>query len=221
MIAICSALDVEYEALCKAFNAKSQNTIPALTGKWGMGKGNHTAVLLIRSEVGKASAKQHTDYFLKSCPDVSLVISCGIAGALNPAMRIGDILCGDNIKDYPDKEHPLLLGESMQREAHRLRDVLLSDPRRNKAAPCQKGVVVSSDVMVDNPELRDELFRRYSGDCVEMESSGVMRACAENGRSFLAVKVISDHADNGSLLSILRSQRWIMENLAHRLQAVL
>ena len=189
MIAICSALDVEYEALCKAFNAKSQNTIPALTGKWGIGKGNHTAVLLIRSEVGKASAKQHTDYFLKSCPDISLVISCGIAGALNPAMRIGDILCGDNIKDYPDKEHPLLLGESMQREAHRLRDVLLSGPRRNKAAPCQKGVGVSSDVMVDNPELRDELltarccpFFGLSAGLWKTWLTGCRRYCEQMGR---------------------------------------
>ena len=97
----------------------------------------------------------------------------------------------------------------------------MSDTSQNGPASCCKGVIVSSDVMVGEPALRDELYRRYSGSCVEMESAGVLRACVESHCSFLAVKVISDYADNRSLLSILRSQRWIMENLAHRLRAAL
>ena len=221
MIAICSALDVEYEALCKTFDAKSQNAVPSLAGEWGIGKGNTSPVLLIRSQVGKTSAEQHARYFLKNHPDISLVISCGIAGALSPDLKIGDILCGDIVKEHPDKAEALTLEASGQREAYGLQDGLLSDTSQNGPESCCKGVIVSSDVMVGEPALRDELYRRYSGSCVEMESAGVLRACVESHCSFLAVKVISDYADNRSLLSILRSQRWIMENLAHRLRAAL
>lgn len=138
-----------------------------------------------------------------------------------PDLKIGDILCGDIVKEHPDKAEALTLEASGQREAYGLQDGLLSDTSQNGPASCCKGVIVSSDVMVGEPALRDELYRRYSGSCVEMESAGVLRACVESHCSFLAVKVISDYADNRSLLSILRSQRWIMENLAHRLRAAL
>ena len=134
MIAICSALDVEYEALCKTFDAKSQNAVPSLAGEWSIGKGNTSPVLLIRSQVGKTSAEQHARYFLKNHPDISLVISCGIAGALSPDLKIGDILCGDIVKEHPDKAEALTLEASGQREAYGLQDGLLSDTSQNGPA---------------------------------------------------------------------------------------
>lgn len=80
MIAICSALDVEYEALCKTFDAKSQNAVPSLAGEWGIGKGNTSPVLLIRSQVGKTSAEQHARYFLKITRIFRLSFPVGLPG---------------------------------------------------------------------------------------------------------------------------------------------
>lgn len=45
-------------------------------------------------------------------------------------------------------------------------------------------------------------------------AQGAAAVCRSVGVPMLAVKTISDHADEGALLSMVRSQRQIMVNLA-------
>jgi nucleoside phosphorylase len=96
------------------------------------------------------------------------ICSAGFAGALDPALKVGDILQPQRVVNAADCS-----------------TVSLSHG---------KGVLVSF-TSVAGPEQKAKLRDSFSAQAVDMEAAAVARAAEAHGMGFTAVKVISDEAN--------------------------
>ena len=96
-----------------------------------------------------------------------LLLSAGIAGALSPALKVGDVGC---IREVVD----VVSGERY--------------PTRGG-----KWVLATSRDVSDAAEKR-ELLSKYGAEVVDMEGAAAAQVAKEQGLEFAAVKAISDEA---------------------------
>ena len=99
---------------------------------------------------------------------VTTLISVGLAGACDPTLRVGDIVCAGVVIDS-------LTGEKFDNSQF-------------------KRVLVTSDVVASVRE-KARLHDFYGATAVDMEAAAVARIAIARGLDFRAIKVISDEAD--------------------------
>lgn len=103
-----------------------------------------------------------------------IVYSAGFAGALDPALKVADILVPARVIDAGDSS-------SVETDVSR-------------AISCQgasRGVLVTFGA-VATPGQKVKLAKSFNAQAVDMEAAAVARAAAARGVRFAAVKVISD-----------------------------
>ncbi len=98
----------------------------------------------------------------------SIIYSVGFAGALDPALKVGDVFSPARVINAGD-------GSS----------ILLKEG---------DGVLVSF-ASVANSEQKKKLRASFGADAVDMEAAAVLRAAESHGIAFGAIKAISDESD--------------------------
>ncbi|HEX8521516.1 MAG TPA: hypothetical protein VF669_04610 [Tepidisphaeraceae bacterium] len=104
----------------------------------------------------------------------SIVIMAGLAGGLDPALQVGDVLI-DRLSDIFPEE--------------------LSYPR---------AAIHTSLEIVPTPEARAKLFQGTGARAVDMENARVREFARANGASFIGIRAISDGARDTLLPAIAR-----------------
>lgn len=107
------------------------------------------------------------------------LVSFGMAGGLDPALRPGDIVVADSVQ-YPDGTN------SATHSAWR--DAIAT------ALGAQSGVVYGSDHALCAAAEKQALFTEHSLRIVDMESHGVARAARDHDLPFLVVRAVADPA---------------------------
>jgi adenosylhomocysteine nucleosidase len=105
------------------------------------------------------------------------VVSTGLCGALDPALRIGDIVVATDVN-----------GE---------RCSLPQTARRYVS-----GRIVSIDQVADSPEHKRLLRQEYQAVAVEMEAAGVASKAREMGARFYCIRAVSDAADEDFVVDL-------------------
>ena len=130
-------------------------------------RGLPSTVTVLVSGMGAAAAERATKEKL-AARDWRMVLTCGFAGGLNPALPIGAVLCEAD-ENFP--LHQALLGAgALAGRFH-----------------CAERVAVTA---YEKATLRE----RTGADAVEMESGIIRRLCRERGIPSATVRVISDTA---------------------------
>lgn len=124
-------------------------------------------VTILVTGMGAAAAERAVTARLSE-RDWSLVLTCGFAGGLNPALQIGTVICEAD-EDFP------------------LRQTLLNAGAVAAQLHCGERVAVTA---YEKAMLRE----RTGADAVEMESGVIRRFCHEGGIPSATVRVISDTA---------------------------
>lgn len=101
-------------------------------------------------------------------------ISVGFCGALDPALRRGDLVVPADVRDASTG------------------DAFACDPELATGAAAPRGTLVTTDAVVSAPSER----ARIRGLAVDMESAGTARACARAGVPFAAIRAVTDRADD-------------------------
>jgi hypothetical protein len=118
------------------------------------------AVMIDDRGIGRASRLP----LLDSPKDIAIVMLCGLAGALNPELAMGDVVIDDRDNVVPA-------------------DV-----------PIRRGVIHTATEIVSTPFAKAELFRRTHADAVDMEQAIVREWCDRRGIPLIGVRAISDTA---------------------------
>jgi adenosylhomocysteine nucleosidase len=103
------------------------------------------------------------------------IISAGFSGALEPKMKVGDIVVGSSIVDSNGTE--LVIDMKMP---------------ANPAAGLYVGRLLMVDRIVRTVAEKNSLAGRLGAIAVDMESMAVAQVCRNSKTRFLAVRVISD-----------------------------
>lgn len=195
-------------------------------------------VVLVLSRVGKVSAAITTMLLLERF-GVTHVIFSGVAGAVDPRLRVGDVVIADGLIQHDMDARPLfprfeipLLGKTRfeaglhapaEAAAARYLGGRFSDevPDGKRAAfgighpAVYRGLIVSGDQFIADPARTAALREALPGAlCTEMEGAAVAQVCHEVGGIPTAViRIISDQADHSAAIDFLRFMDEVAEYL--------
>jgi adenosylhomocysteine nucleosidase len=217
-IGIMSALAQEADLIAHRLKREQEHVHSGRTYFTGELAGRR--LVLVYSRVGKVAAAATTQHLI-DVHRVGQIIFTGVAGALDPRLRVGDVVVAERLWQhdldaspiFPPLEIPLLGVRSIPADAelsHRLvsaaqacvrEDFAPVRPDAHAGAPIQpprvvRGDIASGDRFVSSADQRADVRRRVpSAACVEMEGAAVAQVCLEQGIPFGVVRVISDSAD--------------------------
>ena len=145
-------------------------------------------VLLVQTGTGRERAEAAAMLVLESYP-VACIVSFGFAGALDPDLKAGSVVICESVHCGSDA-HP----------NHEIRSTdwlaaLAARELEGKPFGCRLGADVTVDRLIVEPREKRELRSAFGALAVDMESYWVGRAAAACDIPFLAIRAISDGAD--------------------------
>jgi 5'-methylthioadenosine/S-adenosylhomocysteine nucleosidase len=197
MICVLYAMRQEIASLLDAMDSCTQRKLAWSDIDQGMLHG--TELTLVRVGAGKVLSTMTTQHVIDTL-NPSLLILCGISGALHPEYERGDLVIGTEFMQHdlitqvlgfkpgqiPFTDICVLPAPTAALE--KLRSFSLSD------AKVHFGRILSGDQFVQH-EKGAELRRLYQGDVVDMESAAVAVVAHLNKTPLIVARTISDKAD--------------------------
>lgn len=182
MIAIMGALREEIAALHRRMSVEERIVQPG----WRVFSGayrNCPDVLLAQTGIGGAAARRTAQFVLDNYP-VTTLVSIGFAGALSPALRIGDlVLC---------LQFCLADGATCETGRDMLPSVAQALARTRLDLLAGRSVTVER--IVTTPEQKRMLADRSHAQVVDMEGFWIAQIAAARHVPFVAVRAVSDTA---------------------------
>jgi adenosylhomocysteine nucleosidase len=147
------------------------------------------SLLVLETGVGRAAVTAALDWLLPTRP--RFVLYAGFAGALDPALAVGDVLLADTIVDETRQEWPATWPAS--------------------APPSVRGGrLLTTAGLVATVDDKQRLGTQYGAIAVDMEAAFAAAVCADQEIPFGCIRAISDAADaplSPALLSLLTGGR--------------
>ena len=156
----------------------------------------YTRVLGTLSGLGKVNAALATDALIRE--GAGCIINIGVAGALDPSLRLGDtVLCSEI------SYHDVWCGApNAPGQVQGLPQRFHSDERLVEAASrvlpgARVGLAVSGDQFVTDPSKVEAIRAAFTDAlCVDMESAAIAQTCYLRNVPLLSVKIMSDSGDD-------------------------
>lgn len=225
-IGIIGAMELEVETL------KAQMTVTGQTTRAGMeffeGTLGQAQVVVVRCGIGKVNAAMCVQ-ILADLFGVTHVINTGVAGSLNAALDIGDIVISRDVihHDMDVRVFGYALGQVPQLDTlafpgdeSMIRLALSSCEEANPGLHTAVGRIVSGDQFISGKETKERLIAEFQADCTEMEGAAIAHASYLNGLPFVVIRAISDKADDSAEMDYPTFEREAAGHCA-RLVAVL
>jgi adenosylhomocysteine nucleosidase len=139
-------------------------------------------VTVVLTGVGPARARRETaNVFRDEFDSIDVCVSAGLAGALRPAYRIGQVLAAGAV--VSESLRPNAITQTLPSSG-----ALLSFAQDCGATSVTR--FLSADHVVSTAAEKDFLASR--GDAIEMESFEVLSVAAESGIPAIAIRAVSD-----------------------------
>ncbi|MDX1389381.1 MAG: 5'-methylthioadenosine/adenosylhomocysteine nucleosidase [Acidobacteriota bacterium] len=224
-----SALPEELGQLVSALSPGSRNVEHAHR-TYHIGTIGSVGVVLVYARIGKVAAAATATRLIAEF-DCRGLIFTGVAGAIDPALHVGDVVVATDLVQhdmdarplFPRFEIPLLgvsrlpanaeLSQALQTAAERYfktgfhEDVPPSvrEEFGIHAPKVATGTIGSGDCFVSRSGEKAELASSIPGlRCVEMEGAAVAQVCFENGVPFAVARTISDTAGEGAAVDFVK-----------------
>ena len=124
-------------------------------------------VVVVCGGIGGAAARRASEAVI-AIFDPKIVCSAGFAGALDPKLRVGDVVRPSSVINAGDGSRTVVEGG--------------------------EGVLVSFG-SVATPAQKSKLRDSFGADTVDMEAAAVARSAEARGKEFTVVKAVSDEID--------------------------
>jgi adenosylhomocysteine nucleosidase len=168
MIAVTFALPVEskdfVERLAKRWIV-SREGVETIRGEI-----NGLPIAVIHTGVGGKASQQSIEAFLKR-ERVDYLISAGLAGALDPELKLGDLIIAENYSS---------------------RELLESPHLRLEEAAIYLAPIVTAPAIVESKADREKLAKESGAAAVDMETEFIAKACAVRKVPMISLRAISD-----------------------------
>ncbi len=192
------------------------------------GKMQDKEVVIVRSGIGKVNAGACTQLLIDRF-NVGCVINTGIAGSLDPAIDIGDIVISEDAVQYDvdATNFGYALGEIPRvgrlafPASERLIAIAEEENRHvNSDIHTFIGRVCSGDKFVSDNETKDWIVKHFQGRCCEMEGAAIAQIASQNKVPFVIIRAISDKADNSATMDYPTFEKKAIEHCVKLTEAV-
>ena len=203
-VGIIGAMELEVEEL------KSKMDTVSITTKAGMefheGTLNGVNAVIVKCGIGKVNAALCVQV-LADLFQVTHIINTGVAGSLNAALDIGDILISKDalhhdmdvtIFGYQPGEVPQIGLREFPADERLAALAKEACEKVNPGINAIVGRVVSGDQFISDKDTKNRLISLYQGDCAEMEGASIAHGAYLNQIPFVIIRAISDKADDTS-----------------------
>lgn len=169
-----------------------------------LGRINNVYVVVAKAGVGKVNAALTTEIMILKY-NVSKIINVGVAGGLEPTLKIGDVVIGDSVVEHDMDTTPLgdepgfITGlDCVYMDCDKELSDLLYQCTQTMGFHTLRGVIASGDVFVASDDIRNRIIKQFNGVAAEMEGAAIGHACVMNNVPFTVLRTISDCANDDS-----------------------
>ena len=203
-IGIIGAMELEVETLKTQMSVTGQTTCAGMV--FFEGTLGQAQVVVVRCGIGKVNAAMCVQ-ILADRFEVTHVINTGVAGSLNAALDIGDIVISRDVihHDVDVRVFGYALGQVPQLDTlafpgdeSMIRLALSAGEEANPGLHTAVGRIVSGDQFISDKEIKERLIAEFHADCTEMEGAAIAHASYLNGLPFVVIRAISDKADDSA-----------------------
>ncbi len=162
--------------------------------------------VVVRCGIGKVNAAVCTQILIGEF-GVDAVINTGIAGSLDAAINIGDVVVsGDVIHHdmdatgfgYPVGQIPQMQVFSFEADEKLRRLAKECCERVNPDISVFVGRVASGDQFISDKNTKQRIVSNFKASCTEMEGAAIAQTAYLNNIPFLVIRAISDKADDSA-----------------------
>ena len=181
------------------------NEIEISNLKFYEGKLYSKDVVLVESGIGKVNAAISTTLLISNFK-VDKIIFTGVAGAVNPDIKVTDIVIATDLVEsdmdvtaggnYKLGEIPRMKSSNFKADPYLF---TLADSVATKlfgTEKVHKGRIISRDEFVASSEKVKKLREIFEAECVEMEGAAIAQATHSIGLPFMVIRAMSDTASH-------------------------
>lgn len=180
--------------------------------EWAKRKYHGVELTIACAGMGTTNTAQATQFLIDRA-EPELIIFSGIAGSLNPALDMDDVVlgkslvcleadmdviaeCAPYLTRFSSAAWALDAAEAVLNEMNFEKVASLADDTplpetRNSRRYC-RGCIATSNLFSTEAEVLESIRKTYSADCEEMEGAAAAQVAARAGIDFLAIRSISN-----------------------------
>ncbi len=219
-IGIIGAMEVEVEHLKQRLEGR--RAVSRASMEFNEGSLGGVPVVVVKCGIGKVNAGVCAQ-ILCDLFDVTHVINTGVAGSLDNAINIGDVVVSTDAV-----HHDMDVTALGYAPGHVPGFDVLAFPanvalREQAVAAVEavapeiavfEGRVASGDQFIHGGTQKEQIINTFGGLCAEMEGASIAHACWLNDVPFVIVRAISDKADGSSTVEYPVFEREAAEHCA-------
>lgn len=211
MIGIICAMQIEADGIIALCDHTEQ------TQKYGMtftrGTLHGKELVIVVCGVGKVNAAMCAAVLINDYQP-SLVVNCGVAGAVSPVVSIGDLVVGTKAVEHDMNTTPLgdkqgevsfpdgkVMFFECDKAASRLLEEICADIPDAKTV---RGIIASGDIFISDRSQRLRLNDRFGAVACEMEGAAIGHVCRCCGVPFVIMRAISDDMDENKGMDFVK-----------------
>ena len=223
MIGIIGAMEEEVAHLKEAMQVEKTVERAAMT--FVKGKLDGKDVVVVRSGIGKVNAGICAQ-ILADLFEVDTLINTGVAGSLDAALDIGDIVISTDAVQHdmdvsalgdPVGQIPRMDTFAFPADERLVQLAVQANEEANPDIHTFTGRVVSGDQFVSGGAVKERLVTQFQAKCTEMEGAAIAQAAYLNKISCVIIRAISDKADNSSTMDYAAFEK---QAITHTLRLV-
>lgn len=194
----------EIQNIMKNCDEKRIKEISFITGKI---EGQNCVI--VQSGIGKVNSARITQMMIDNF-DIEYIMNLGSAGALNPMLKIGDIVIGDELVQHDfditafghAKGYITGVGDRVYSDKYlieKFENAIENLEDRNYEI--KTGTIASGDVFCTEIEMKNQIYANFKADCVEMEGAAIAQVSYLNNVPFIVIRSISDTPNGNNAIT--------------------
>lgn len=202
LIGIIGAMEEEILMIREKMTVSNVRSIAQI--EYAKGTLGDREIILARSGIGKVNAAVCAQIMIDIFR-VDIVINLGVAGAVSPELDICDVVISKEFIQhdmdatafgYTRGEIPQMETSVFKADSHLVHIVEKASEVLDPKTVVRTGRILSGDRFISKVEEKENLYKVFKGDCTEMEGAAIAQVCHLNRVPFVAVRSISDKANN-------------------------
>ena len=194
----------EIQNIMKNCDEKRIKEISFITGKI---EGQNCVI--VQSGIGKVNSARITQMMIDNF-DIEYIMNLGAAGALNPMLKIGDIVIGDELVQHDfditafghAKGYITGVGDRVYSDKYLIEKFENAiENLEDRDYEIKTGTIASGDVFCTEIEMKNQIYANFKADCVEMEGAAIAQVSYLNNVPFIVIRSISDTPNGNNAIT--------------------